>query len=163
MDPTVAEAVKESMWISTMNVSMLDQIAVGGATSLVNLIIHAVLVGAIAATLRNLANTDASFPGFVQYTLVIVATGTLLVIGHFVECVIWAYVYKWVDAAPANTDLIYFAFGNYTTLGYGDVVPKPEWHMLGPLTALNGVMLIGWSTALVYDLLHRSVQTPRPS
>lgn len=161
MESTVAEAVRESMWISTMNVSMLDQIAVGGATSLVNLIIHAILVGAIAATLRNLANTDASFPGFVQYTLVIVATGTLLVIGHFVEVVIWAYVYKWVDAAPVNTDLIYFAFGNYTTLGYGDVVPKPEWHMLGPMTALNGVMLIGWSTALVYDLLHRSVQAPR--
>ncbi|WP_424042590.1 ion channel [Methyloceanibacter sp.] len=149
------------MWISTMNVSMLDQVAVGSGASLVNLVVHAILVGAIAATLRDLADTDTSFPGFVQYTLVIVATGTLLVIGHFGECVIWAYTYKWVGAVPENTDLIYFAFGNYTTLGYGDVVPVPEWHLLGPMTALNGVMLIGWSTALVYDMLHRSVRTPK--
>ncbi|MGA9540446.1 MAG: potassium channel family protein [Methyloceanibacter sp.] len=144
-----------------MNVSMLDQVAVGSGASLVNLVVHAILVGAIAATLRDLADTDTSFPGFVQYTLVIVATGTLLVIGHFGECVIWAYTYKWVGAVPENTDLIYFAFGNYTTLGYGDVVPVPEWHLLGPMTALNGVMLIGWSTALVYDMLHRSVRTPK--
>lgn len=155
-------AVTDSMWISTMNVSMLDQVAVGSGASLVNLVVHAILVGAIAATLRDLADTDTSFPGFVQYTLVIVATGTLLVIGHFGECVIWAYTYKWVGAVPENTDLIYFAFGNYTTLGYGDVVPVPEWHLLGPMTALNGVMLIGWSTALVYDMLHRSVRAPKP-
>ncbi|GFO80552.1 ion channel [Methyloceanibacter sp.] len=146
--------------LPTMDGSMFDQVLVGGGASLVNLFIHALLVGAIAATLRDLANTDASFPGFVQYTLVIVATGTLLVVGHFAEVAVWAYVYNWVGAVPPGTDLVYFAFGNYTTLGYGDVVPVPTWHLLGPMTALNGVMLIGWSTALVYDLLQRSVRTP---
>lgn len=146
--------------LPTMDGSMLDQVVVGGGASLANLFIHALLVGAIAATLRDLANTDASFPGFVQYTLVIVATGTLLVVGHFAEVAVWAYVYEWVGAVPPGTDLVYFAFGNYTTLGYGDVVPVPTWHLLGPMTALNGVMLIGWSTALVYDLLQRSVRTP---
>lgn len=148
------------MMLPTMDGSMLDQVVVGGGASLANLFIHALLVGAIAATLRDLANTDASFPGFVQYTLVIVATGTLLVVGHFAEVAVWAYVYEWVGAVPPGTDLVYFAFGNYTTLGYGDVVPVPTWHLLGPMTALNGVMLIGWSTALVYDLLQRSVRTP---
>ena len=146
--------------LPTMDGSMLDQVVVGGGASLANLFIHALLVGAIAATLRDLANTDASFPGFVQYTLVIVATGTLLVVGHFAEVAVWAYVYEWVGAVPPGTDLVYFAFGNYTTLGYGDGVPVPTWHLLGPMTALNGVMLIGWSTALVYDLLQRSVRTP---
>ena len=76
--------------------------------------------------------------------------------GHFVEVVLWAYVYAAVGAVPQNTDLIYFAFGNYTTLGYGDVVPVPQWHLLGPMTALNGVMLIGWSTALIFEILRRS-------
>lgn len=156
MDPTVANDVKDEMWISTMNVSMLDQIAVASAASLSNLVIHAVLIGFIVATLREVASTDRSFPGFLQYVLVIVTTGILLVIGHFLECLVWAYTYKWVGAAPSTHDLIYFAFVNYTTLGYGDITPTEAWHLLGPLTALNGAMLIGWSTALVYDLLHRS-------
>ena len=147
--------------LETMDGSMFDQVVVGGAASLTNLFIHAILVGAIMATARQLANTDTSFPGFLQYTLVIVTTGTLLVVGHFTEVVVWAYTYEWVGATPPDTDLVYFAFGNYTTLGYGDVVPVPEWHLLGPMTALNGVMLIGWSTALIYEILRRSVRTPK--
>ena len=139
---------------------LLDQILVGCAASLANLIIHAVLLGGVVWTVRRLSVSDMSVPAFLQYTLVIVATGTLLVAGHFSEVVVWAYTYAWVGAAPPDTDLIYFAFGNYTTLGYGDVIPVPEWHMLGPMTALNGIMLIGWSTALIIEILRRSGTPP---
>jgi hypothetical protein len=67
-------------------------------------------------------------------------------------------------AAPPQTDLIYFAFGNYTTLGYGDITPVYGWRLLGPMTALNGIMLIGWSTALIIELLRRAshVAAPKP-
>lgn len=135
--------------------SMLDPILVGGATSLVNLIIHAVLLAGVARTVRRLSLSDQGVPALLQYTLLIVATGTLLVAGHFVEVVVWAHAYDWAGAAPPGTDLVYFAFGNYTTLGYGDVLPLPRWHLLGPMTALNGIMLIGWSTALIIEILRR--------
>ncbi len=144
------------MMLETMDGSMLDQVIVGGGASLANLIVHAILLGAIAWVVRRLRMSDSSFPSFLQYTLVIVATGTLLVAGHFGEVVLWAYTYAFVGATPPGTDLVYFAFGNYTTLGYGDVVPVPKWHLLGPMTALNGVMLIGWSTALIFEILRRS-------
>ena len=143
--------------LQTMDGSMFNQVMVGGGASLANLIIHAVLVGAIVATVRRLRMESGELvPSFLRYTLVIVATGTLLVAGHFGEVVLWAYTYDWVGATPPDTDLVYFAFGNYTTLGYGDVVPVPDWHLLGPMTALNGVMLIGWSTALIFEILRRS-------
>ncbi len=142
--------------LQTMDGSMFDQVVVGGGASLANLIVHAILLGAIAWVVRRLRMSDGAIPSFLQYTLVIVATGTLLVVGHFGEVVLWAYTYAAVGATPPGTDLIYFAFGNYTTLGYGDVVPVPKWHLLGPMTALNGVMLIGWSTALIFEILHRS-------
>jgi hypothetical protein len=140
--------------------TMLDSILVGGTTSLINLIIHAVLLAGVSRTVRRLSVSDRAVPEVLQYTLVIVATGTLLVAGHFLEVVVWAHTYDFVGAAPAGTDLVYFAFGNYTTLGYGDVVPVPQWHMLGPMTALNGIMLIGWSTALIIEILRRSGHAP---
>jgi hypothetical protein len=136
--------------------SLLDQMAVGCATSLVNLVIHAVLLAAVAWTVRRVSVSDSFAPHVLQYTLVIVSTGSLLVAGHFADVVVWALTYDWVGAAPPGTDLVYFAFGNYTTLGYGDVLPLPQWHMLGPITALNGIMLIGWSTALIIEILRRS-------
>lgn len=135
---------------------MIDQVIVGGATSLINLIIHALLIGAVAWTVRRISLSDSRIPVFLQYTIVIVATGTLLVIGHFFEVLVWAHAYALVQAAPTGTDLVSFAFGNYTTLGYGDVVPVPGWRLLGPMTALNGIMLIGWSTALIIEILRRT-------
>ena len=107
-------------------------------------------------TVTRLSVRDSAVPAFLQYTIVIVATGTLLVAGHFAEVVVWAYTYALVDAVPPGTDLIYFAFDTYTTLGYGDVVPIARWHLLGPMTALNGIMLIGWSTALIIEILRRT-------
>jgi Ion channel len=140
--------------------TMLDEILVGGAASLVNLIIHAVLLAGIAGTVRRISLSDQAVPEVLQYTLVIVATGTLLVAGHFLEVLVWAGTYDLVGAAPRGTDLVYFAFGNYTTLGYGDILPTPKWRLLGPITALNGIVLIGWSTALIFEILHRSRTAP---
>jgi hypothetical protein len=85
-----------------------------------------------------------------------VATGTLLVAAHFVDVVVWAHAYDLVGAAPPGTDLVHFAFGNYTTLGYGGTEPVREWHLLAPMTALNGIMLIGWSTAVIIEILRHA-------
>jgi hypothetical protein len=87
------------------------------------------------------------------YTVIIVTTGSVLFAAHFAEVLLWAYTYAAVGAAPPGTDLVYFAFGNYTTLGYGDVLPLEHWRVLAPMTAL----LIGWSTALIFAILRRAV------
>ena len=69
---------------------------------------------------------------------------------------VWSLAYSIVDAAPAGTNLVYFAFVNYTTLGYGDVTPVKDWLLLGPMAAMNGVLLFGWSTA-VFEVLRRAM------
>ena len=61
-----------------------------------------------------------------------------------------------VHAAPAGTDLIYLAFVTYTTLG-GDLVPVEHWRLLGPLTSMNGVLLFGWSTAVLFEVMRRTM------
>ena len=52
---------------------------------------------------------------------------------------------------------------NYATLGYGDVIPNKEWQLLGPITAMNGVLMFGWSTAVIFEVLRRPLElgTPR--
>ena len=48
-------------------------------------------------------------------------------------------------------------FVNYATLGYGDVLPVERWRLLGPLTAMNGMLLYGWSTAVIFEILRRTL------
>jgi hypothetical protein len=62
-----------------------------------------------------------------------------------------------LDTAPKDADLAYFAFVNYTTLGYGDITPVARWRLLGPMTAMNGVLLFGWSTAVIFEVLRESL------
>jgi hypothetical protein len=87
-----------------------------------------------------------------------IATVSVLMAAHIAEVLVWSFVYMMVRAAPPGTDLIYFAFVNYTTLGYGDVTPSDRWHLVGPMTAMNGVLLFGWSTAVIFAVL-RAVMT----
>jgi hypothetical protein len=78
--------------------------------------------------------------------------------GIGIEVAVWTLAYAIVGVAPPGTDLFYFAFVNYTTLGYGDVTPLRRWELLGPMTAMNGVLLFGWSTAVIFAVL-RAVMT----
>jgi Ion channel len=143
--------------VNSQEESLLDQIIVGAAPSLANLIIHAVLLAVVVRTVRGLSARGQAAPAVLTDSLIIVATGILLVMGHFLEVLIWAGTYAVVGAAPPGIDLVYFAFSNYTTLGYGDVLPVPHWRLLGPMTALNGILLIGWSTALIFAIIRRGL------
>jgi hypothetical protein len=142
---------------------MLGPILVGVAASLVNFIIHGLLLAGVVRTVQKLKLHDSIVPSFLRHALVIVATGALLVAGHFAEVVVWAITYHLVGAAPAGADLVYLAFGNYTTLGYNDLTLSEPWRLLAAMTALNGIMLIGWSTALMIEILRLGTPAPAKS
>jgi hypothetical protein len=38
-------------------------------------------------------------------------------------------------------------------LGYGDVVAADGWRLIGPIMALNGLLLIGWSVAIIFEVM----------
>ena len=89
---------------------------------------------------------------------IMVSTVVVLMVAHVAEVAVWSLAYMIVGAVPAGRSLIYFAFVNYTTLGYGDITPVENWQLLGPMTAMNGVLLFGWSTAVIFDVLRRTMR-----
>jgi hypothetical protein len=38
----------------------------------------------------------------------------------------------------------------FTTLGFGDVVLIGQWRTLASIQAANGVIIFGWTTALIF-------------
>ena len=46
-----------------------------------------------------------------------------------------------------------FAFENYTALGYGNPLPGENRRLIGPITALNGLLLVGWSVAIIFEVM----------
>jgi hypothetical protein len=56
---------------------------------------------------------------------------------------------------PSFSTLLYFSAETYTSLGYGDVVPHGALRLLAGAEALTGLLMIGWSSSLVFVSMER--------
>jgi hypothetical protein len=135
---------------------MLRQYLVGAIASVCSIAIHAFVMVAVIRVAR-IADELATSHQTLRLIAVMIAAVTVLMIAHVAEVLVWSLIYAITSAAPSGTDLVYFAFVNYTTLGYGDVTPVERWHLLGPMTAMSGVLLFGWSTAVIFEVLRMTL------
>ncbi|MDN3273328.1 potassium channel family protein [Frankia sp. RB7] len=136
---------------------MILQLAVGALVSAVNIGIHALVTVVAVAIARSAGLRKVDRPRL-HLMGVMVATAAVLEVAHALEILVWAWTYDIVQAAAApDGDLLYFAFVNFTTLGYGDITPVREWRLIGPLTAMNGVLLFGWSAAILFEVLRKTL------
>ncbi|MCA1381349.1 MULTISPECIES: potassium channel family protein [Bradyrhizobium] len=144
---------------------MMLQFLVGTLVSVINIGIHA-LVTVVAVTVARSAVPRHTKRPRLHLMSVMITIAVVLKIAHMIEILMWAATYHIVHAATADADMLYFAFVNYTTLGYGDITPVPEWRLIGPLTAMNGVLLFGWSAAILFEVLLKTLDhlglTERP-
>jgi Ion channel len=92
--------------------------------------------------------------------LVVVAAISGLFVAHIAEAAMWAAFFWKSGHLVSFSDGWYFAGVSHTTLGYGDVVlPKP-WRSLGPISAINGLLTFGCSTAFLFLVLQLIWQHP---
>ena len=69
------------------------------------------------------------------------------------ETWLWALLYLLNPLMTALPDLetaFYFSMVTFTTLGFGDVVLTGQWRALASIQAANGVIIFGWTTALIF-------------
>src|SRR5262245_41671864 len=133
---------------------MVRQLLVGGGVSVINIAIHASVMTILIWVARASAENKSHPAVFLM--VVMVSTVSVLMVTHTIEVFVWALAYWIVDATPPGANRVYFAFVNYATLGYGDVVPVKAWLLLGPITAMNGFLLLGWSTAVIFEVLQKA-------
>jgi hypothetical protein len=136
---------------------MLRQFLFGGGVCAVTISIHALVMTTVVRVAQVASAKKKPYPSLFLIA-VMIPTVFVLMATHTLEVIVWSFAYRLVDAAPEGTDLVYFAFVNYATLGYGDVVPVARWRLLGPITAMNGALLFGWSTAVIFEVLRRTLR-----
>jgi len=87
--------------------------------------------------------------GFIAGLVVIIGVMLLLMTGIFLQIAIWAALFQNLGEFELFATAFYHSGVNFATLGYGDIVMSPAHRVLGPLQAVNGVLMIGVSTALL--------------
>jgi hypothetical protein len=73
----------------------------------------------------------------------------LMILAILIESTIWAGSYLIVGAIEQFEEALYFSIVTFTTLGYGDVIIDNPWRLMASFEAANGVIIFGWSTAIV--------------
>ncbi len=93
---------------------------------------------------------------------VLISTGLVLVVLHVIQVVLWAatYLVLMPDGELETFEkAVYFSFVTFTTLGYGDITLSEGVRILSGIEAMNGILLVGWSTAVLFAVVQRVWQS----
>ena len=81
------------------------------------------------------------------YILVLSSSIAWIILAHVVITLIWCLVYLSIDMFATLETTLYFVLVTFTTLGFGDLLAPVEWQLLSGITASNGLLAFGASTA----------------
>ncbi len=125
------------------------QIVIGGALVLSTVPIHG---AGMAGSLRWVRYAQGHRPLVSTPIRQSMAIGILVLImflATILEAVLWALAYEWLASIPTLEEALYFSLVTYTTVGYGDIVLPQQWRLLSSVQAANGVIVFGWTTAVI--------------
>jgi hypothetical protein len=82
-----------------------------------------------------------------------------MMFGTFVQVILWGLLFVWLGEFTELYEAVYHSAVNFASLGYGDIVMQKQWKLLGPLEAINGVLMLGMSAAALMAILQHMVKT----
>ena len=108
----------------------------------------------IVVTTRHTEERTQHLGIFLRITALLTISVAILMCAHVVEIGVWAASLSTLGIKIINAGTFEFAFENYTALGYGDALPTDGTRrLIGPIMALNGLLLIGWSVAVIFEVM----------
>ena len=132
---------------------MLFQVFTGGFVCLINFAIHIFTTGALIVVTRHIAGRTDDLHVFLRLSALQMITLCVLAAAHLAEIGVWAGFLTLMGVTIPHVTNFEFAFENYTALGYGDVVAGEGWRLIGPIMALNGLLLVGISVAIIFEVM----------
>lgn len=81
----------------------------------------------------------------------------VLMAGHMLQVTLWALLYhfEW-DEFRSFGAALYFSLASFTTVGANELMLPPAHRMVGALESAAGMLMFGWSTALLVRVVQRT-------
>lgn len=137
---------------------MLKSVVVGMLLMAFNVAIHAVGSTLWIHYLQQNRSLKTRPLPFWTVLRVLSSTAIFVLVLHIIEVSAWAVVYLSLNDIPelrTFEQATYFSIVTFTSLGYGDITLQGSWRLLSGIEAMNGIILFGWSTALLFAILQR--------
>jgi len=139
--------------------AILVPLVVGTLTVVATIVIHALPLGATVNFVRRERKLGRAGTGFLVDMGIVIRALLYALAAHLVEIALWAGVFILCGEFKDFATAYYHSAVNYTSLGYGDLIMSPSWKLLGPLETANGMLLFGVSTAMIFAVIQRLVES----
>jgi Ion channel len=103
---------------------------------------------------RRLKAEDHSQAGLRPLLVAMVA----MMLGTFVQVGLWGVLFVVLGEFSELYEAVYHSAVNFASLGYGDIVMSKDRKLLGPLEAINGVLMLGMSAAALMVILQQLIK-----
>lgn len=91
--------------------------------------------------------------------VMVIAVTTLLATGlHWFEAMIWATAFVRLGALNDDSTAVLYSLSAMTTYGHADLYLSRRWQLLGAMEALNGMLLFGLTTAVLFGIIQQARQ-----
>jgi hypothetical protein len=121
-----------------------------------NVILHVIGLGFINERVVRAMTLFKDSRNYLWIFAVVMGVTTLLITAlHGFEAGIWAAAYRLLDALPDNHSAMLYSLNAFTSYGHTDISLDVHWQLMGALEALNGMLLLGLTTAFLYGLTQR--------
>ena len=140
---------------------MLPDLALGIAFMILTVVVHS---GAMILVMRGLPGRSNKSGPLTRWDEIGEVSAAVLIMffATLIEVAIWAIGYLALGAIEAREAAVYFSMVTYTTLGYGDITLNEHWRLLSSIEAANGIIMFGWTTAVVIAVVQRLYQRRQP-
>ena len=147
---------------STMQIhrtAILVPLVVGTLIVVATIVIHALPLSATVNFVRHERRLGRAGAGFWIDIRIVIRALLYALTAHLLEIALWAGVFVLCGEFQDFATAYYHSAVNYTSLGYGDLIMSPSWKLLGPLETADGMLLFGVSTAMIFAVIQRLVET----
>jgi hypothetical protein len=122
----------------------------------VTVIVHVIGLGAVNVRVLRLLMLVRRRRHFVSAFALVMGVATLwATFLHAIEASIWAVAFQFLGGLPDGKTAMLYSLSAFTTYGHAALTLAPHWQLMGAIEALNGIILIGLTTAFLYGALQR--------
>jgi ion channel len=136
---------------------MFLALLVGAGVLLGSMLVYGMATALILRLVVHLIRRGYTGLGFWRSVAVMMIVTLITAAAHLGPITLWAVALLMSGEISTFEKAFYFSAENYTALGYGDIVLSERWRLLGPLEAINGLLLFGLSTAVMFAVLSRLI------
>jgi len=134
---------------------MLERVAIPLVLIFATVFVHAGCTAGVLGRLSWVAPGISTQREVFARTLRLAGVIFVMTLAAYVEAALWAGFYWWKGEFPSFGEAQYFSLVTFTTLGYGDLTLSEPVRILGAVEAANGIIMFGWTTALIVAVVQR--------